>query len=143
MSVVIENDGRSPMKRAPLPSTQLAKNASPAQPTVAQSLNNALEVKLIPTAEINEPEEKSEEKPTNREIVTKKPTMNKTQEQFNKNKADLLVSESEKPSPSLKKEPSIKDTESGEAEIKDKKKYSLVTEAKQKQEKPETSLPPL
>ena len=26
MSLVIENDGRSPMKRAPLPSTQLAKN---------------------------------------------------------------------------------------------------------------------
>ena len=56
--------------------------------------------------------------------------MNKTQEQFNKNKADLLVSESDKPSPSVKKEPSIKDTDSGEAELKDKKKYSLVTETK-------------
>ena len=86
------------MKRGPLPSTQLAKQQLPTQPTVAQSLTNALEVKLIPTAEINEPEEKSEEK--SKKAVAKKPTMNKTQDQFNvKNKADLLVSESEKASP--------------------------------------------
>lgn len=43
-------------------------------------MNNALEVKLIPTAELNEPEEKSEEKPVKRELVAKKSTMNKTQD---------------------------------------------------------------
>ena len=57
--------------------------------------------------------------------------MNKTQDQFNpKNKADLLVSESEKPSPDGKLDTSIRDEDSVDAELKDKKKYSMVTEAK-------------
>ena len=77
-NLVQQNEDNSPMKRGPLPSTQLAKTVLPNQPTVAQSLTNALEVKLIPTAEINEPEEKSEEK--SKKVVAKKPTMNKTQD---------------------------------------------------------------